>query len=725
MQQKKSFFTFLYSGGPGTFIFSFCLLLIILNSTSLPLFPQSAGDELISLVDTGLQSQFWAGVDHFRGEHYQQAARSLKPVLDACLRQQESAPTKAAFPLDSGQVAAAANLYALSLIRLGHREEGFQSFGECHRLGILDGEGLLNYSRGALEKKEFKLAFQLAQEACTVAGRPSGGAASFQNEAGWNGRCNYVAALAAFGLGDWLQAEQLFEESRRLDEVAFAENPYHQYYLGLAQFRQNKWSVAYQTLQSLYHSHPNHPLSEKTARLAIHCTLQLWQGQDNSRTSSQWWNKAAELALDLVHTASERQLQPDSLSHHQAVILAARIYRDGGRHQEALSLLEPYLERQDAPSLSCRFLAAEILASQGKSEGSQETLELAAAAYGKLGEICSPSGAGTGAGAEFSIDSRGLAQELRALGDTASYRQGELLYSMEKYREAAQAFAFYRRNYPAGSHGDAALYFNGEALRREGFHDQAILLHETLLARYPESSFAFSSQVALMGLYKTKGEYQLALEQGRQLQTQFPQQAKTVDVEGQLEDLALLEQGADSRTVELLHQYRAAGECGTREGRRLAVQLAARYRSSGQEVTAAERILLELLDALGLQADHVADGTDDRGLELTAVGELPRRWVGEEEVAAQGSYLLADLYRQAGRYRESAQLFLVSARFFLLAGNGTEGGGDAGEAAAAALYRGAESFDVAGLRADCRAVAHQLESLFPQSRWTSAVRIFL
>ena len=190
-----------------------------------------------------------------------------------------------------------------------------------------------------------------------------------------------------------------------------------------------------------------------------------------------------------------------------------------------------------------------------------------------------------------------------------------------------------------------------------------------------------------------------------------------MDVEGQLEDLALLEQGADSRTVELLRQYRAAGECGTREGRRLAVQLAARYRSSSQEITAAERILLELLDALGLQGDHVADGMDERGLEQTAAGE--------EEVAAQGSYLLADLYRQAGRYRESAQLFLVSARFFLLAGNGTEGGGDAGEAAAAALYRGAESFDVAGLRADCRAVAHQLESLFPQSRWTSAVRIFL
>lgn len=676
-------------------------------------------------MDTGLQSQFWVGVDFFQEGQYQQAARSLKPVLDACLRQQESALTKASFPLDSGQVAAAANLYALSHIRLGRREEGLQSLAECYRLGILDGEGLLNYSRGVLEKKEFKLALQLAQEACAAAGRPSGGSASSQNGAGWNGRCNYVAALAAFGLGDWFQAEQFFGESRRLDEAAFAENPYHQYYLGIAQFRQNKLEAAYQTLQNLHHSHGFHPVAGQAVQIAIHCALQLWQSQDNSRTSSHWWNKAAELARELVHTASERQLQPDSLSRQQAVILAARIYSDGGRHQEALSLLEPYLERQDEHSLSCRFLAAEILASQGKSEGSQETLELAAAAYGKLGEICSPSGAGTGASAEFSIDSRGIAQELRALGDTASYRQGELLYSMEKYRDAAQAFAFYRRNYPAGSHGDAALYFNGEALRREGFHDQAILLHETLLARYPESSFAFSSKVALMGLYKAKGEYQLALEQGRQLQTQFPQQAKTVDVEGQLEDLVLLEQGADSRTVELLHQYRAAGECGTREGRRLAVQLAARYRSSGQEVTAAERILLQLLDSLGLQADHVADGTDDRGLELTAAGELPRRLAGEEELVAQGSYLLADLYRQEGRYRESAQLFLVSARFFLLADNGTEEGGDAGEAAAAALYRGAESFDVAGLRADCRAVAHQLESLFPQSRWTSAVRIFL
>lgn len=722
LHRKTSFFNppFFCSGGRGAFIFSFFILLIISNFTLLPLFSQSGGGEGFSLSEAELHRHFWLGVDFFRDEQYQQATHSLEPILAGIFRQQEKTPS--VFPLDSTQLAVAANLYSLSLIRLGHQEEGYLSFGECYRQGILDREGLLNYSRAALEKKEYPLALQLAQEACSTAGSPSDGTGSSQGTAGWSGRCNYVAALAAFGLGDWFRAEQLFGESRSQDEAAFKENFYHQYYLGLSQFRQNKWSLAHGTLQNLYHSRPSHPLSEKAARLAIHCALQLWQSLDNSRESSHWWENAAALAQELVDYAPETQLQPDSLSRQQAVILAARIYSDGGQHEKALFLLEPYLERQDELSLSCRFLAAEILASQGKSEGSQEQLELAAAEYGKLGEIASPSGSDTGAGAEFSIGSRGLAQELKALGDTASYRQGEILYSMEKYREAAQAFAFYRRNYPAGSHGDAALYFNGEALRREGFQDQAILLHETLLARYPESSFAFSSLVALMELYKAKGEYQLALEQGRQLQNQFPQQSKTVDVEGQLEDLALLEQGAESSTVELLRQYRAAGECGTARGRSLAVKLAARYLSSGQEITAAERILLQLLDSLGLQSDQIAGGRGGSGLELTAAGEMPRKWAGEEEVAAQGSYLLADLYRQEGRYRESAQLFLASARFFLLADNG---GDDAGEAAAAALYRGAESFDVAGLRADCRAVALQLESLFPLSRWTQAARIFL
>lgn len=692
MPEKKSFFNlpFCYSDGRGAFVFSFFILLIISNFTSLPLFSRSGGGEGISLSGTELQRQFWLGVDFFRGEHYQQAVHSLEPILAGILRQQENSPSVS--PLDSTQLAVAVNLYSLSLIRLDRWEEGFQSFSDCYRQGILDGEGLLNYSRAALEKKEYPLALQLAQEACSAAGSPS-------DEAGWIGRCTAVAALAAFGLGDWLQAEQLFELSRRHDEAAFAEHPYHQYYLGLSQFRQNKLEAAHQILQELYRSRPTHPLSEKAARLAIHCALQLWHNQDSRSEASRWWENAAALAQELVDCAPETQLQPDSLSRQQAVILAARIYSDGNRYEKARFLLEPYLERQDELSLSCRLLAAELLASQGKSDGSPEKLERAAEEYGKLVEIGSPSVSGT-----------------------AAYRQGELLYSMGNYGAAAHAFAFYRHHYPAGSYGDAALYFNGEALRRDGFPDQAILLHEVLLARYPESSFAFSSMVALLELYRTKGEYGLALEQGRQLQELFPQQSKTVDVAGQLESLVLLEQGTDSSTVELLRQYRAAGECGTEEGRRLAVELAARYRSSGQEITAAERMLLQLLDSLGLQADHIAGGKDDSGLELTAVGEIPRKWAGEEAVAAKATYLLADLYRQEGRYQESAQLFLVSARFFLLADNG---GDDAGEAAAAALYRGAESFDVAGLRADCRAVALQLESLFPRSRWTQAARLFL
>ena len=47
------------------------------------------------------------------------------------------------------------------------------------------------------------------------------------------------------------------------------------------------------------------------------------------------------------------------------------------------------------------------------------------------------------------------------------------------------------------------------------------------------------------------------------------------------------------------------------------------------------------------------------------------------------------------------------------------------EEAASALYRGAESFDVAGMVADSQAVARQLASLFPQSPWTKAAQIFL
>lgn len=606
---------------------------------------------------------FWAGVRHFRQQRFREAASSLRDFLGDLRTAGEESRCPSCREV-------AANLYGLSLLKAGAVQDARDVFRSFYQQGALDGRGLLNYALAALRSKDYELAARLAAEAQSA---PRHGAES--TDAGWRNRCRYVAALAAFGMGEWSRSETLFQEIDGADGLPH-QGLYLQYYLGLAQFRQGRLEAACGTLEGLYRSHQGHPLGQEAARIAVRCALQLYHQKEDGA----WWERAASLSRSLVEAAESEQ------GRQEAVLLAAGVFRDGGRYQEALSLLEPYLGGQDDFSLYCRFLAAEVLTSQG-------LLREAAEEYLRLGEAARQS-QGDGAG----------------LGDTATYRHGELLYSLGDYHAAADALAQYRKNYPAGNHADAALYFTGEALWKAGLLDQAILQHEALLQRHPSSSFVFSSMLGLMDLYKAKGEYSQAVGYGRRLLERFPQEAQAAGVEGRLAELLLLEQGMTGRQADLLSRYRLVGESGTQEGRRLGLELARLYLASPGGEEQAQAVLADVLSALG-----IAGGKGDLALVESLVP------FGEEDVAASGSFLLADAYRRTERYQEAGRLFLQAARFFLKAGREPS----ERESAAAALYRGAESFDVAGMRADSQEVARQLSALFPASPWTEAARIFL
>ncbi len=624
---------------------------------------------------------FWAGVHHFRQERFREAASSFRDFFGDLRRRGEESGCPSCRKI-------AANLYSLSLLKTGRRLEALEVFHSLYQQGALDGRGLLNYALAALRSKDYGLAVRLAAEAQSA---PYHGT----EDDGWGDRCRYVAALAAFGMGEWSRSETLFQEIGGAEGLPH-QGLYLQYYLGLAQFRQGRLEAACDTLEGLYRSHQGHPLGQEAARTAVHCALQLYHQKEDG----DWWERAARLSRSLVESAGSEQ------ERQAAVLLAAGVFRDGGRYQEALSLLEPYLGRQDESSLYCRFLAAEILTSQGRlQEASQEYRWLGEAARQSQAEAVGKEGAIHGG--IFGLDSR-FQDGTAGMGDTATYRHGELLYSLGDYHAAADALSQYRRVYPAGNHADAALYFTGEALWKAGLLDQAILQHEALLHRYPSSGFVFSSMLGLIDLHRAKGEYSQAVGYGRQLLERFPQESRAAGVEGRLAELLLLEQGMSGRQADLLSRYRLAGESGTQEGRRLGLELARLYLASPDGEEQAEAVLGALLSALG-----IAGGKAELVESLVPLGE--------EDVAASGSFLLADAYRRAGRYQEAGSLFLQAARFFLKAGREPS----EWESAASALYRGAESFDVAGMKSDSQAVARQLSALFPASPWTEAARIFL
>ena len=630
-----------------TLFLSFCFLF----SLSFSLFSQTQlTEQEPSLAG---EAAFWAGVEAFRSENYTDAALFLQQVIaswSASSQQHSFLPT-------------ATNLYTLALLYSGRQEEALKAAASFHKKGLLDEEGMYNYGVAALRCGDFHAGYQLLSQIALSCEAPSFDFA-------------YLAAVCAFNLGKWQEAEDFFKKS-----LNHTHNPaekmesekkrfFQSYYLGLAQFRQGKMEAAYTTLAPLGQLAPwadsgDAALSAECRQalsLALHCALQLY----SKTQATSWWQRSCSLAQNLVDSAeTARQRQ-------EAVLLAAGIYGDGGNYQQARELLAPYVQGRDELSLSCSFLDCELLVSQGR-------LEEAIQEYKRLAEICAVSAVAV------------ASQEILALGDKAAYRQGELLYSLGRYQEASAAFGDYSRNHPAGTYRDAALYFNGEALVKEGLVHRGILQHETLLKQYPSSPYLLSTLLSLMDLYKKTGDYGAALKMGEDLLSQFPKQAQATQIAGKMAELRLLEQGMELQQASLLTEFIQAGRVETAQGRSLGLELAHFYVNSFGNEGEGEQLLLQILERGG---------------------------AGEEQVAAGAASLLGNLYRGQNRYQEAAQYFLQAAQIYLELGN-------LQEEAATALYRGAESFDVAGMTADSQAVARQLASLFPQSSWTKAAQIFL
>ena len=362
----------------------------------------------------------------------------------------------------------------------------------------------------------------------------------------------YVAAISAFNIGNWREAEDFF--ARSMEQGAGQPEPekafFQRYYLGLAQFRQGRFEDAFFTLEPLLSqgtasgeiAASDTSLVEFGRAVAFHCVVQLAgnpslpekdsiDGNPSlpGKKSLQFWReKALALAQQQIHGAEGEG------EKREAALQAAKLHRDFGDYAQALEILAPYTHGSDSLSLRCRFLQAEVLVSQGR-------LETAIQAYQSIVE--SFGGILQEAGEELEEEPwlRSLSPD-EELVEKAFYRQGELLYSLGRYEEASAAFVSYRRNFPAGNYRDAALYFNGEALHKVGCINQAIVQHEALLKIHPASSFVFSSLVGLVDLYTAIGETEKALCHGNRLLEEFPQQAQALGIPGKLAALHLLDE---------------------------------------------------------------------------------------------------------------------------------------------------------------------------------------
>ena len=86
----------------------------------------------------------------------------------------------------------------------------------------------------------------------------------------------------------------------------------------------------------------------------------------------------------------------------------------------------------------------------------------------------------------------------------------------------------------------------------------------------------------------------------------------------------------------------------------------------------------------------------------------------ESLYAAQNSEILGHAYKSQQKNKQSAEMFLKSAKFYRICGKNDE--------ATSAMYSAYDAFLAAGMKADANATAKQLKELYPSSRQAKNVK---
>ena len=228
-------------------------------------------------------------------------------------------------------------------------------------------------------------------------------------------------------------------------------------------------------------------------------------------------------------------------------------------------------------------------------------------------------------------------------------------------------------------------------MEKTGNNSGAILQNQALIKKFPESTYVYNAAKNLIGLYRAEGKYSNALENANFLLEKYNAQAKSDGIAEIAVQLKKLAGGKDEKIVQKETEYRNAGGNSTPEGRKIGTELAILYAESTQFSADAVKLAEQLLP---LQEKSKNDS--------------------ESLYAAQNSEILGQAYKSQQKNRQSAEMFLKSAKFYRICGKNDE--------AAGAMYGAYDAFLAAGMKADANATAKQLKELYPSSRQAKNVK---
>lgn len=460
----------------------------------------------------------------------------------------------------------------------------------------------------------------------------------------------YLSGLGAISLGRYTTALEEFGVlgEEELSKVEWEELfPYVLYYRGWASYRSSRFEDALSSFLLLSariessNGLLNDPTLLRSFYLAGWCAYQLGD-----------YSTATEQFL-LVTEAGGGVLRGG--------LMAARSMRDGGRENEAATLLTEIstLHPESELNPTIMFELGEVQAKLGEAESATSTLMLA---Y------------------ERAPDGRFSQESL--------YRRGEIYMEAKRWQEAEDAFYLYRRTFPGGKFVDASLYWGGESRVAKGDSFGGVVLWEGLVARFPDSSFRGSAMWKTGEFYRTNGDYLRALDIMETLVEIYPGEARDFGAPSRIKELNYLMVGTPPEEASLRAKIQEAGGAEYPEGRELLIELG------------------RLLIYRG--GRFLEEGREKLEEVLFYKEEDPPR-------AARALFHLAEYHQRRGSFDLAMDTFIDASVINV----------DDVELMARAIFRAGELALRQGDRAGAEALAQRLSNNFLSSPWSEELRLLL
>lgn len=460
----------------------------------------------------------------------------------------------------------------------------------------------------------------------------------------------YILGLAQFNTRSWPYAEKSFAE--------FIKNADRK---DSGQAMEISYAMFYQGYSQYRQGKTKEAFSNLSSFVNDYPSHELlWNAQMTAAKAAvqmEKYSDAAKMAEKAVESAKTTENKEES------VLLLAEIFTDSAEFGKAVEILSPYSAQKTDFGMKSLYQLGQIYEKKKDfALADQKYLEVFNKFQGK------------------------------ELAEEAFYRRGEIFYGIQDFKSALERFSEYKNKCRNGKFTEAAWYYTADCMEKTGNSSGAILQNQALIKKFPESTYVYNSAKNLVSLYRTEGKYSDALENANFLLEKYGSQAKADGIPEIAAQLKKLASGKNEATVQKETEYRNAGGNSTPEGRKAGTELALLYAENSDTTFDAVRLSEQILP---LQEKNNKNGS-------------------ESLYIAQNAEILGNAYKIQQKNKQSAEMFLKSAKFYRSCGKDEDSAG--------AMYGAYDAFLAAGMKSDANATADQLKKLYPSSRQAKNVR---